>query len=78
MPEGLAADGTGQDIAGLVVNRHRGVDHLHVRVETHSSAVIGGEVDNGTIIAEQVAYMKPIEAQDAGQTKNSRPALVLL
>ena len=64
MPEGVAADGTGQNIARLVVNHHRSVDDLHVIVVADSSTVIGGEVENGTIIPEQVAYLKPIEAQE--------------
>src|ERR1043166_8043505 len=42
-PESLAADWTGNDVAGLIVNGHRCVDHLHIVIETPTSAVVGGE-----------------------------------
>jgi len=65
MPERPRANGTGQDVAGLVVNDHPGVDHLHVMVEAHSPTVVGGEAGQGAIVTgRQFADVKPIEAND--------------
>jgi hypothetical protein len=64
-PERTGAHGTRQDIAGLVINCDRGVDHLHVLVEAHSPAVVGCIAAKRTIVAgRQFADMKPIEAHD--------------
>ena len=40
LPKSGGAYGTSHDIAGLVINCDRGVDHLHVVIEAHSPAVV--------------------------------------
>ena len=65
LPKSGGAYGTSHDIAGLVINCDRGVDHLHVVIEAHSPAVVGCKPAQRTIVASrQFADMKPIEAHD--------------
>ena len=65
MPERGHAHWTSQNIAGLIVNDHGGVNCLHIMIETHGTAVVGSVLVEGTIVAGgQFAHVEPIEVHD--------------